>query len=167
MLPTRTLFGRCSQATLAVVVAEDGQLPGLDEGFFADLLFPARDIVEDQLGDVGVVADDDEHRRRDTAGAGFGIFLPQAVILFVVAVEAEQSPLEFDGQLRLALDLVCFPSLLGQMLADAEPQVAVVGCSPVIESSATGTRGTLTMPASMESIKEKSETTHGKSVPSR
>jgi hypothetical protein len=40
-----------------------------------------------------------------------------------------------------------------------------VGCSPVIESSATGTRGTLTMPLSMASISEKSETTHGKSVP--
>ena len=37
-----------------------------------------------------------------------------------------------------------------------------MGCSPVIESSATGTRGTLTMPASMASISEKSETTHGK-----
>ena len=39
-----------------------------------------------------------------------------------------------------------------------------MGCSPVIESSATGTRGTLTMPASMASISEKSETTQGNSV---
>ena len=33
-------------------------------------------------------------------------------------------------------------------------------------SSATGTRGTLTMPHSMASISEKSLTTQGKSVPS-
>ena len=74
---------------LAVVVAEDGQLPGLNDGLFANLLFPSRNKVEDQLGDIGVVADDDEHRRRDTACAGFGILLPQAVILLVVAVETE------------------------------------------------------------------------------
>ena len=41
-----------------------------------------------------------------------------------------------------------------------------VGCSPLMELSATGTRGTLTMPHSMASISEKSETTQGKSVPS-
>ena len=34
-----------------------------------------------------------------------------------------------------------------------------------MESSATGTRGTLTIPASIASISEKSETTQGKSVP--
>jgi len=33
-------------------------------------------------------------------------------------------------------------------------------------SSATGTRGTFTMPDSMASMSEKSETTHGNSVPS-
>ena len=41
-----------------------------------------------------------------------------------------------------------------------------MGWSPCIESSETGTRGTLTMPDSMASISEKSETTQGKSVPS-
>ena len=80
-------------AAVAVVVAEDGQLPGLDDGLLADLLLPAGDVVEDQLRDVGVVADDDEHRRRDALGAGLGVLLPQAVILFVVAVEAVQAPL--------------------------------------------------------------------------
>jgi hypothetical protein len=41
-----------------------------------------------------------------------------------------------------------------------------VGWSRVIESSATGTRGTLTIRDSIASISEKSETTQGKSVPS-
>ena len=36
-----------------------------------------------------------------------------------------------------------------------------MGWSPVIASSATGTRGTLTMPDSMASMREKSETTQG------
>ncbi len=42
-----------------------------------------------------------------------------------------------------------------------------VGCSPVMALSATGTRGTFTIPASMASIREKSEITHGNNVPSR
>ncbi len=88
---------------VAVVVAEDGQLPGLDDRLVADRLFPAGDVVEDQFGDVGVVADDDEHRRRQTAtAAGLGVLLPQAVVLLVVAVEAVQRPLQFDGELRFA-----------------------------------------------------------------
>jgi hypothetical protein len=37
-------------AALAVVVAEDGQLPGLGDGLVADLLFPAGNEVEDELG---------------------------------------------------------------------------------------------------------------------
>ena len=41
-----------------------------------------------------------------------------------------------------------------------------VGWSPVIALSCTGTRGTLTMPDSMASIREKSETTQGNNVPS-
>ena len=36
---------------------------------------------------------------------------------------------------------------------------------PVIAFESTGTRGTFTMPDSMASISEKSDTTHGKSVP--
>ena len=41
-----------------------------------------------------------------------------------------------------------------------------MGMTEVMESSATGTRGTLTMPHSMASTSEKSLTTQGKSVPS-
>jgi hypothetical protein len=139
--------------TVAIVIAEDGQLPDLDDGLPADLLFPAGDVVENQLGDVGVVADDDEDRRGDAASAGLDVVLPEAVILLVVAVETEQRTLQLDGELRFAAQRLCFASLFGRS-------------SPVIELSATGTRGTLTMPASMASISEKSETTHGKTVPS-
>ena len=74
---------------VAIVVAENRQLSGLNNGLFVDLLFPACDKVEDQLGDVGVVANDDEDWRRDAAGAGLGVLLPQAVILLVVAVETD------------------------------------------------------------------------------
>ena len=52
-------------------------------------------------------------------------------------------------------------------ISSLDPKVAgYVGISPVMESSATGTRGTLTIPASIASIKEKSDTTHGNNVPS-
>ena len=36
--------GAVQPAAVAVVVAEDGQLPGLDDGLVADLLFPAGDV---------------------------------------------------------------------------------------------------------------------------
>ena len=110
---------------VAIVVAEDRQLPGLNDRLATDRLFPAGDVVEDQLGDVGVVADDDEHRRREATGAGLGVLLPQAVRLLVVAVEAVQRPLQFDGELRLAADVLGLAALLRQVLADAQPQVAV------------------------------------------
>ncbi len=96
-LSTRMVFGRCSQPPLLIVVAKDGQLAGLDDGLFADLLFPAGDVVEDQLGDVGVVADDDEDRRRDAARARLGVLLPQAVILLVVAVRLSSAPCSSTG----------------------------------------------------------------------
>ena len=58
-------------------------------------------------------------------GAGFGVLLPQAVILLVVAVEAVQRPLQFDGELRFAAHRFGLAALLGQVLADAQPEVAV------------------------------------------
>ena len=61
-------------------------MSGLDDGLFANLLFPSADKVEDPFRDIGVVADDNEHRRGDATGAGLGVLLPQAVILLVVAV---------------------------------------------------------------------------------
>ena len=105
-----------------------GSLPGHDDGrAVRQRLLPAGDVVEDQLGDVGVVADDDEDRRGDALGAGLGVLLPQAVILLVVAVEAVQRALQLDGQLGLAADGLGPAALLGQVLADAQPEVAVGG----------------------------------------
>ena len=52
--------------------------PALHDRRIADqVLLPAGDIIEDQLRDVGVVADDDEDRRRDALGAGVGVLLPR------------------------------------------------------------------------------------------
>ena len=101
-LSTRIVLGRCSQPPRPSSLRKIGQLPGLDDGLVADRLFPAGDDIEHQLRDVGVVADDDEHRRRDAAGAGLGVLLPEAVILFVVAVEAVQGPLQLDRELGFA-----------------------------------------------------------------
>ena len=105
-------------------------IPGLvgeAVGVGAEGLFPAGNVIEDQLGDVGVVADDDEDRRGEPASAGLGVLLPQAVILLVVAVEAVERPLQLGGQLGLARQGVRLAALLGQVLADAQPQVAVGG----------------------------------------
>src|SRR6266481_2429262 len=54
-----TSRSRCSSGAArrpAVVVAKDGQLPGLDDGLLANGLFPAGDVVEEELGDIGIVA---------------------------------------------------------------------------------------------------------------
>ena len=124
-LSTRMVFGRCSQPPWPSSLRKSGSCPAWTIGLVADLLLPAGDVVEDQLGDVGVVADDDEDGRRDAAGAGLGVLLPQAVVLLVVAVEAVQRALQFDGELGLAADRVGLAALLRQVLADAQPQVAV------------------------------------------
>ena len=126
-----------------------------------DVLLPAPDPVVDELADRGVGADHDEHRRRAHAGAA-----PTPVGPLVVAVEGEQGALELLGDDRLAVDGGVADALLGQGVADPQPEVAVGGPVPVVESSATGRRGTLTMPDSMASISAKSEATQGKSVPS-
>ena len=77
-----------------------------------------------------------------------------------------QRALELLGEHGVAGQVLVDPALAGQAVADPQPQVAVGRAAPAIESSATGTRGTLTMPDSMASIRPKSDTTHGKSVPS-
>src|ERR1700687_3869656 len=113
--------------TIAVVVAKDGQLSGLCDGLFTYLLLPARDKVEYEFGNVGVITDNDENGRGDAARTGFGVPFPKAVILLVVAVQTKQRSLQFDGKLGFALNLVCFTSLFGEVVADAEPQVPVGG----------------------------------------
>ena len=90
-----------------------GSCPAWGDALFADLSFPSGDIVEHQLGDAGVVADDDEHRRRDASGAGFGVLLPQAVILLVVAVKTEQRTLQLDRELRVVPYIIGFAAFFG------------------------------------------------------
>jgi hypothetical protein len=54
----------------------------LDNLVFADLLLPSRDIVEDELRDIGVVANDDEHRRSDARERGPGRSSPTGGNIF-------------------------------------------------------------------------------------
>jgi hypothetical protein len=49
---------------IAVVIAENGQLSRLNDYLFADLLFPTGNEFKNEFGDVGVVADNYEDRRR-------------------------------------------------------------------------------------------------------
>ena len=77
-----------------------------------NLLFPSGNKDRRlNLADVGVVADDDEHWRRDAACAGSVFFSHEAVILLVVAVETEQRTLQFDRKLRFAPQLMGFATL--------------------------------------------------------
>ncbi len=90
-------------------------------------LFPAGDVVEDQLRNVGVVADDDEDWGCDSLGLGVGVLLPELVVLLVVAVQALDGPFELGGKLWFFVELFGLPAFPGKVLADAEPEVAVGG----------------------------------------
>ena len=68
-------LGKAATYLETVTGAADKLRRADDSSCLADLLFPAADVVEDQLGDVGVVADDDEHGRRDALGPGLGVGL--------------------------------------------------------------------------------------------
>ena len=77
-LSTRIVFGRCSPAAVLLVAEERQAGRELDDRSRSPIGFlPAGDVVEDQLRDVGVVADDDEDGRRDAAGPGVGVLLPE------------------------------------------------------------------------------------------
>jgi len=110
---------------VAVVVAKDGKLPSLDDRPVANGLFPATNVIKNQLRHIGVVAHNDEHRRRQPFGPGLFVLFPQAIILFVIAVEAVQRPLQFRRKLGLPAHRIRLPALHGKMLPDALPQIAV------------------------------------------
>ena len=74
----------------AVVVAEDVERRGLDDRLIVDRFLPARHVIVDELGDVGVVANDDKHRRHQVSGPRFRVLFPLAIRLFVVGVQAMQ-----------------------------------------------------------------------------
>ena len=85
-------------ATLFVVVAEQFEMAGVEGGAFAfgDVAtLEAGDPVEHQLGDGGVLANDDEHRGDVDAGPR-----PALELAFVVAVERVQRRLQHRGQIE-------------------------------------------------------------------
>ena len=83
------------------------------------------DVVEDQLRDVRVVADDDEDGRSLVAGPFRFALLPLAIAGFIVAVEAMESPLQLDRELGLAFDRLGSSPLAGKLFPDSRPEVAV------------------------------------------
>ena len=109
-------------------VAEEAEFPRHQNGgAIGQRLLPAGDVVEDQLGNVGVVADDDEHWRRLAAQARFGVVFPKLEVLLVVVVQALQRAFEFGRQLRFAGQRLGPAPLLRQVVPNAIPEVAVGG----------------------------------------
>jgi hypothetical protein len=107
-------------------VVEQGQLTrDQDRRAVGQGPLPPRDVVEDELRDVTIVADDDEHGRRLVAGPVRLAPFPEAIAGLIVAVEAVESPLKLDRELGLARNSIGLPTLAGQLLADAGPEVAI------------------------------------------
>ena len=145
-------------------IREQRQVAGVDGGVAVGIgLFVPGDPVEHHLADGGVLADDDEDRRRTSAssclatarttsgsrGRGGGV-RPRAPWGAFAGPPATESFRPFFG----------ISSLMWTQRSRK------VGRSPSITSSEVGTRGIFTIPDSIASIRLKSETTHGKSVPS-
>ena len=93
--------------------------------------------------------------------------LPQLERLFVVAVERFQRGLQLRraGSAGRALSPCRGPSSASSLRMCSQ-RLRNIGISPPGMLSATGTRGSLTMPHSMASISEKSLIVQGNSVPS-
>ena len=85
----------------------------------------SRDEVEHELRDAGVVADDDEDRRCLPFGSRGHVLFPTPILFFVVAVERAQGSFQRTGKLRDAGKLFGLATLLGQLIADVLPQVAI------------------------------------------
>ena len=139
-LSMRSVCGRGERVAVFVEVAEQGQA-AVFEGRRAVLVLAleAGDVVVDQLGGGGVVADDDEAGRHLDAAS-----LPEVEGLLVVAVEGFEGGLEFDGQAERVE--ACSPC---RGLSWASPcGCAPRGCGTSASPSpgmlsATGTRGQL------------------------
>jgi hypothetical protein len=108
-------------SAVAIVVAENGQLPGLNNSFFADLLFPSGDIVKDELGDIGVVTNQDEDGGVMPRARVSALCFQRRNTVRIIAVEPVQSPLQFDREIRFASHLVGFTCFFGNVLANAQP----------------------------------------------
>ena len=125
-------------------VAEKGKLAGnRNRRAVREGSLPSADVVEDQLRDVGVVADDDEDGRSLVAGPFRLALLPLAVAGFIVAVEAMESPLQLDRQLGLASDRLGSSALAGKFLPDSRPEVAVGRLLPLHRVVGDGNAGNL------------------------
>ena len=121
----------------------------------------AGDVVVDELRDRGVLADDDEARRHADPG-----LLPELERLLVVAVERLERGLELRREAeRVELARPCPRPFFGIFLPMCSQRLRNIGISSPGMLSATGTRGSLTMPHSIASMSEKSLIVHGKSVP--
>ena len=109
-------------AALIVIVAEQLEMAGMEGralAFLGVAALEAGDPFEHQLGDRGVLAHHDEHRRHADPGA-----LPALELALIVAVERVQRGLQRVGQVEGA-ELGGARGGLRQVLADMLPQVAV------------------------------------------
>ncbi len=98
LLSTKMVFGRCSPATMSTLL-KSGSLPAQARRFcLGNFPSPILRCIEDEIRDVGVIAYDDEDRRRQTPVSRFSVLLPAAVILFVIAVETLQSALAIQRE---------------------------------------------------------------------
>ena len=109
-LSTRMVFGRASHLPSRIIAENIELRRARDFRPSASLLLPSGHVVEDQLGDVGVVADDDKDRGSQAACRGLGILLASAGRIFhswyrgygwplVIrrAVSARRTPPPFSG----------------------------------------------------------------------
>ena len=115
-------------------------------------------VVVHQLGGGGVVADDDEAGRH-----GDFRLLPEPEGVFVERIE-RGAKLGRQARRIEGARLAAAPS--GHPSTDVLPQARYMGISLPGTLSATGTRGSLTIPHSMASMREKSYIVQGNRVPS-
>src|SRR5262249_18328822 len=98
----------------------------LDDAPVANQLLPTSDKIKDELRYIGIVAHNNENGRR-TFRTSLRVLFPKAIVFFIVAIETEQGSLQFGREFRLSAYGLGLAALLGQVLADAEPQVTVCG----------------------------------------
>ena len=129
----------------------------------ASVLSNPRYVVMDEFGRGGVVADHDEDRRRWLGG----LLSHLSKGVFVVCVQCVQGCEQLCReshrvQCRLRSGLGLFLGILVLMFSQ---RFRNTGRSSSDALSATGTLGIFSIPDSIASIREKSETVQGNSVP--
>ncbi len=162
-LSISSVRGRGKRIAVLVEVAEQRQAAIFKRGR-AVLVLPVKagDVVVDQLRCGRVVADDDEAGRNPDA-----VLAPQRRRSFRsgrrgLPARSAAATGRLSGSSASALPR----PFLGIFVRMCSHRLRNIGISPPGMLSATGTRGSLTMPHSMASISEKSLIVHGNSVPS-